>query len=111
MTDYPAGAQRTLLSTNAGEGKEPKWSPLGDEVFYRSDRSLYAVTVEVDSVVTPGTPRRLFEGPFVTVSGPEFDVDSDAQRFLMLREPDVPATTQIRLVSNWFEELQERAPN
>ena len=111
VTDYPAGAQRTLLSTNAGEGKEPKWSPLGDEVFYRSDRSLYAVTVEVDSVVTPGTPRRLFEGPFVTVSGPEFDVDSDAQRFLMLREPDVPATTQIRLVSNWFEELQERAPN
>ena len=80
-------------------------------MFYRSDRSLYAVTVEVDSVVTPGTPRRLFEGPFVTVSGAEFDVDSDAQRFLMLREPDVPATTRIRLVSNWFEELQERAPN
>ena len=47
----------------------------------------------------------------MTVGGPEFDVDSDAQRFLMLREPDVPAPNHIRLVSKWFEELKERAGN
>ena len=40
----------------------------------------------------------------------EFDVSPDARRFLMLKEPDQPPTTQILLVTNWFEELRRLAP-
>ena len=82
VTDYPGRATRQMLSTHPGEGKEPVWSPLGDEVFYRSDGSIYAVPVQADSTLTVGTPVHLFRGPFVTVGGPEFDVAPDAQRFI-----------------------------
>ena len=50
------------------------------------------------------------EGPYATVIGPEFDVAPDAQRFLLLREPDHPPATEIVLVTNWFEELKRLAP-
>jgi Tol biopolymer transport system component len=111
VTDYPGGTTRRMLSTHAGEGKEPIWSPLGDEVFYRSDGSIYAVPVQADSTLTVGTPVELFRGPFVTVGGPEFDVAPDAQRFIMLREPPQPPATRIHLISNWFEELKQRVGN
>ena len=110
VTDYPAGEKQILLSSNAGEGKEPIWSPKGDEVFYRSDRHIFSVAVEIGSELRPGTPQSLFEGRFATVSGPEFDVGPEAQRFLMLLEPPQPLATQIRLVTNWFEELNKLAP-
>jgi Tol biopolymer transport system component len=111
VTDYPGGQSRLMLSTNVGEGKEPIWSPLGDEVFFRSGGRLMRVPVSTGPELQPGTPEVLFEGPYTTVGGPEFDVAPDAQRFLLLREPDAPPATEIRLVTNWFEELRERVPN
>ena len=111
VTDYPQAATRTQLSTNVGDGKEPIWSPLGDEVLYRSGGRLYSVRVSTGPELQPETPQVLFEGPYATVVGPEFDVAPDAQKFILLKEPDQPPATEIVLVTNWFEELNRLVPN
>jgi hypothetical protein len=44
--------------------------------------------------------------------GLSFDVSADGQSFLILKPVHpVPSTTRIRLVTNWFEELNSLAPN
>ena len=42
---------------------------------------------------------------------PNYDVTSDGQRFLMLKSGEKQdAPTQINVVLNWFEELQQKVP-
>ena len=59
------------------------------------------------------TPRMLFEGPFRT-DGPSrgYDVTPDGQRFLMVKEVELPPArvSHLVLVQNWTEELKAKVP-
>jgi hypothetical protein len=58
-----------------------------------------------------GTPRTLFEGPYVlsAVWDRNYDVTTDGQRFLMVRQADADdSTVRINVVVNWLEELKEK---
>ena len=69
------------------------------------DRELGA-TFEVE------TPQKLFEGRFVAeraVSGSQtYDVSPDGQRFILVQPTEL--SSQLNVVLNWFEELNELVP-
>jgi hypothetical protein len=44
------------------------------------------------------------------VYGRNFDVTPDGRRFLMVMDAQPEAVTQIRVVMNWFEELEQLVP-
>jgi hypothetical protein len=56
----------------------------------------------------------LFEGQYqpAPATFPNYDVAPDGQCFLMLKpsESAEAAPTQINVVLNWFEELQQKVP-
>ncbi len=73
--------------------------------------ALMAVPVQTEPSFTPATPEVLFEGDYffgTPASSRKYDVASDGQRFLMIKEggTDEAASPQIILVQNWFEELR-----
>ena len=106
---YPPTDEEWPLTTDFG--KEPVWSHDGSEIFYNRGGEIFSVAVKTDSEsgFDFEPPQWLFAGPYVTVSGPEFDVAPDG-RFLLLRELEQPTPTQIHLVTNWFEELKLLVP-
>jgi serine/threonine-protein kinase len=97
-------------------GREPLWARSGKELFYRtSDRGV--VRVEVDPSGTtwnPGPPTKLFDGPYFGGGGFwGYDVSPDAQRFLLIKQSNVTATSappSIVVVQHWDEELKRLVP-
>ena len=115
---YPELGEKVTISS--GGGMEPRWSPAGNELFYRNltgDRMM-VVAVSTEPTLRVSRPELLFEGRYG--QGPGFglnyDVSSDGQRFLMTSEeqdgaPDAALTnTTLTLVENWSQELLERVP-
>ena len=61
-----------------------------------------------------GTPEKLFEGAYFFLEGPTmFDVAPDG-RFLMLKDSrgdaGAPASKNLIVVENWFDELKRLVP-
>lgn len=104
---FPGGGQRIQVSKD--NGVYPRWSPKGDELFFRSGANRIGMTVvpiAAESAFVPGPPRVLFE-----LRGYEsiFEVSPDASRFLMM--PAVvrdAATTQINIIVNWTSAIANR---
>jgi len=109
---YPRPGGKWQISTDGGQ--EPVWNPRGGELFYRSGNKIMAVDIDTKSGFLPGRPRMLFAGPYLptAASFPYYDVSPDGERFLMLKpvESQASAPTQINIVLNWFEELNQKAP-
>ncbi|MHC4325569.1 MAG: protein kinase domain-containing protein, partial [Planctomycetota bacterium] len=93
-------------------GGEPIFSPKGDELFYRNGDKWMVVSISIEPEFAAGTPRLLFEGPYINVPGLSYDVAPDAQRFLALQpEYDDSAVRELHVVVNWFEELKRLVPS
>jgi len=108
---YPGPGGKWLLSTEGGT--EPMWNRNGRELFYRNGDRMMSVEVRTQPTFSAGRPRMLFERQYVTSPFPQtfphYDVSSDGQRFLMVKQGgQTPA--QINIVLNWPEELKSRAP-
>ncbi len=95
-------------------GVEPIWSPSGDRLYYRSanGRRVFAVDVISGDPLRFGSEELLFEGSFEpgVKWGSKWDIHPDGDRFLMLQAeyPDPPEG--IRVIVNWFEELERLVP-
>ena len=102
---FPGPGSRLQISTSGGT--EPVWARDGSQLFYREGNRWLSVAMSATAPLTVGSPRVLFEGPYLPsdTSGAGYDVAADG-RFLMVRpvEPEQPST-QIELVLNWFKEL------
>ena len=98
-----------LFHVSPRGGEEPIWSPAG-ELVYREGQRWMAVTPPATPGDRPGPPRFLFEGPYQNVLGRSHDIGPDG-RHLLLAEPSERVTSQLVLVTNFFEELSQRAPN
>jgi Tol biopolymer transport system component len=111
VNSYPKPGVKMMVSGPEG-GEQPIWSPTGSELFYRSGNKMMSVSVRTEPTFRAGKPEMLFEGSFVSdphISAiPYYDISSDGQRFLMIKDDTQPA--QIYVIPNWFEELKRLVP-
>ena len=93
------------------------WSRDGRELFYRDGDKMMAVAVTTQPTVKASKPRTLWEGHYSHGMGSScgmpgatsanYDVTSDGQRFLMVKDLDQDAvSTRIVVVLNFAEELK-----
>jgi Tol biopolymer transport system component len=105
-----------------GGGSMPHWAHGGTELFFKGGDSLMAVDVVTEAEsFSVGRPRALFSLEGYHIPGRletfnvTYDVASDDQRFLLLKEPpatepdDVLAPALV-LVENFAEELKRLVP-
>jgi serine/threonine-protein kinase len=106
VQSFPQPGERFQISTQGGGS--PRWSPKGNEIFYRSGLSMMAVSVETKQGFRAGKPEELFQGEFDrSFPGTEYDVTADGH-FLMVRTPPEHAPRKLIVVLNWFEELKRQ---
>ena len=90
---YPGPGDRAAVSVSGG--REPVWSPSGDEIFYRSidGERMMAVSVGTEPTLRIDQPRTLFQGQFRLGNfWSEYDVSPKTKEFLMVAvdEPTRP---------------------
>jgi len=106
---FPPNDNRWTVSSNGGE--EPIWSPNGDKLYYRIGNNWMVVTCTLEPTFSAGVPELLFSGPYVNVFGYSYDISPDGQRFLLLRPVSIARTaSRLKVVRNWFQELNRLAP-
>ena len=108
---YPGPGGRELVSTSGG--REAVWSRDGRELFYREVNRLMAVSLDTSAEFKAGLPRMLFEGYISLISGTNYDVSPDGERFVMVQgsqRAGLIGPVELRVVQNWFEELKGRVP-
>jgi len=109
---FPGLGARVRVSPNGGV--EPLWSPSGDRLFYRSEngRRAFAVDVLADDPLQFGREALLFDGSFTASINwaRKWDIHPDGDRFLMLRHETTDPVEGIRVVTNWFAELERLVP-
>jgi len=107
----PSGDGKLQVSVDGGV--TPRWSPKGDELFFQTARNdegdVMVVQVQTDPKLRLSAPQRLFSGA-ATILNLErgWDVSSDAQRFLGIR--DVTSrfeVSRITVVENWDREFKK----
>ena len=117
VAELTEGGRRRQISS--GGGSEPRWSPLGDELFYRDSTLMMRVAFDPEDESPFGTPEQLFEGNYLASRSPfdgtNYDVSPDGERFLMIqRMPDEESASRgyqhIIIIENWFEELKRLVP-
>ena len=101
---FPAGGERVQVS-NAG-GTAPRWRRDGRELFYLAPRPVQAVvSVPVQAAhdrFEAGAPTPLFK---VELSGSDYDVTADGQRFLINTTAGVPPTP-LTVETGWAARLK-----
>jgi Tol biopolymer transport system component len=118
---FPGGAGKWQISTNGG--LFPRWRRDGRELFYMSQNSggkMMAVDVKSSgSMFDAGTPRELFDSPYVALSHNTaagvsifhtFAVSADGQRFLIPHSPsgdNASLARPIAVVENWAAGLRK----
>ena len=112
---YPKPGGKWLISANGGS--YPLWAHSGREIFYRSDDKMMVAPVETQPTFKAGTPRMLFRngdyliGGFLGLGLGNYDVASDGQHFLMIKEKEAPASSkELSIVLHWTDELKRLAP-
>jgi hypothetical protein len=101
VRSFPDGDRRLQVSTDGGT--QPALSGNGREIFYRIGDRMMAVELRVTAGgVELSHPTLLFERPYsygagITISN--YDVTSDGQRFLMVKDED--NVGRLRVVLNW----------
>ena len=105
---YPRPGGKWLISSEGGE--YPRWALSGREIFFRSEDKMMVVPVETQPTFKAGTPRMLFQSANYLMQS-NYDVASDGQHFLMIKEKEAPASSkEVSIVLHWTDELQRLAP-
>lgn len=103
---YPDGPE---IQVTADGGEEARWSPRGDELYYRYGDVWYVVRLSLEPAAAIGYPRELFRGPYANINGFSHAHDPNTDRFLVL----LPARVQepqprLQVVVNWGAEVKRR---
>jgi serine/threonine protein kinase/Tol biopolymer transport system component len=106
VESFPNRSGRWQVSPDGGG--EPRWSPDGTKLYYRSAGRMMVVPVAVHPSFSAGQPRVLFDRfrPLQVGSGITYDVSRDGTKFLTTRPPSDERYQHIVIVLNWFEELK-----
>jgi hypothetical protein len=102
VQDFPAGTQRTLVSTNGG--MQPQWRGDGRELYYiQADGTLMQVGITANDRLNAAAPRALFKTGIPPMLNPyrmDYIPSADGQRFLM-KVPITEKPQGITVVMNW----------
>jgi serine/threonine-protein kinase len=111
---FPDGGERYQVSTDGGN--KPLWSPDGRVIYYRSKTKdqTWAVPVSTTPRFRTGAARLINDGSYaegIWEVVPNYDIAPDGSSFVMIK-PDERwrMATEIRVVFNWFDELERLAP-
>ena len=98
-------------------GTRPIWAQKGQELVYASSTgALMRVGLTRGPSWVATTPTQVVKEGYFTIPnwwGRSFDVSSDGQRFLVIKEGGIDGTAappSIIVVLNWFEELKRLVP-
>ena len=101
IRSFPDGDRRLQVSTDGGT--QPALSGNGNEIFYRNGDRMMAVELRPAATgVELSQPKMLFERPYSYGAGitiANYDVTSDGQRFLMVKDED--NVSRLRVVLDW----------
>jgi len=111
MTQFPTGEGRWQVSRDGGS--QPVWTRETGELIFvggmpGGPRSLMAARIRLAPDVVVGTPLKLFDvGEGLTE---DFDVTSDATRFLLIRQRTDAGRQNVRwvLLQNWVADAAPR---
>jgi Tol biopolymer transport system component len=109
LMPFPGPGGRIPVSREGG--RDPRWSRDGRELFFwpgtPANVGLYAVSVKTTPSVEVGVPALMFKSAFGTTWGPTPD-----GRFLVEGMGTGGGVTGsvFATVTNWFDELKQRAP-
>ncbi len=100
------------MQISGAGGIEPKWLGHGKEIVYRSGNyQMMSVEVDMSKGLNFGSPRTLWEYPYLNVPGTSYDVTSDGSLFLMKKSVETSHTrNELHIIENWVEELKQRIP-
>ena len=109
----PADGSRGKWQISSGGGTYPIWSRDGKEIFLAFENGVVQV-VDVDTSAGQfrvSRPRELFSGPFADLTSDRclYDVTPDGDRFVMFQSEIDQSTSgheHVRVISNWFAELE-----
>ena len=109
---FPEGGQKTSVSNS--DGRQPRWSRDGKELFYVEGTTLMAVPVLTrHPTFSVGSAKTLFEEPglrqglFIS----QYDVSGDGQHFVLAEPVKPQMLPKVRVVQNWFAEFKDRQPD
>jgi serine/threonine-protein kinase len=101
------GANRVQISRSGG--MHPRWAGNGDLFFWRG-RDLVVVAVATSPGIGIGEERVVASTErYTSTVSREYDVSADGQSVIVTRTPDVMKSREIRVVVNWFTELERLA--
>jgi Tol biopolymer transport system component len=107
LQPYPGPGGRIQVSTHGG--REPVWSRDGRELFFRMGRGLFVADVQTSPAVTVGRPRLLFSSDHMLgTNGANYDVSTDAKRFVMVKGPPQRTENEVVVVTHWFDAWPRR---
>ncbi len=111
----PQRWQVTSGGGGAGDGGHaPIWSRAGGELFYRSQGQVICSRVAVEPSFQLGRPRTVAQGAFLpaTPATANYDVSADGQSVFVLRaRDDAKPARELRVILNWFDELNRLSPH
>ena len=95
-------------------GREPLWSPDGQELFFISGNDFLVARVETEPTFNATTPEVLFgREDFTSGPGREYDISPDGEQFLFIRPLNFQVSGEaagLIFVLNWFSDLEARVP-
>jgi len=105
----PTNGTGVRRQISVGDGREPRWSRSGREVFYRDRTRMLTATLKFEPELSVARRETLFVDTFLRDAGvlsANYDVASDDQHFIML-SPSLHEEPAI-IVFGWFDELREK---
>jgi serine/threonine-protein kinase len=98
---------------SVGGGGHPLWSNDGRTLFYQDEALGRLMSVEITDGETfeVGEPQELFSTrPYFISANSGYDITSDDQLFVMIRDDETPLDAELILVQGFFRELEARLP-
>lgn len=105
----PFGGDGGKVQVSRDGGGYPLWGRNG-EIFYWIGNRLHAVAVATEPRLKIGEPESLFETDHhANWTNRGYDVTADGQRVVLVRTPEASQPREVRVVFNWFTELERLA--
>ena len=109
---FPDGSERQQISS-ADVTDLVGWAPDGRTIYYVREGQMMGVGITAVPVLRADTPRVLFEVSYFpgVWYNPDVHLSADGEQFVMVTPDETwGLATEIKVVQNWFDELEELAP-
>jgi eukaryotic-like serine/threonine-protein kinase len=99
---------------STGGGTRPGWARSGRELFYwQGPGKIFSVSVQPGTNFVYGPAKVVVDGRYLAPqNGRPYDVSLDGERFVMIKNaaPISSSPTELVIVLNWLQELQQKVP-